>query len=272
MAEEIKTIAIITKADSKEAEEAAARISRILGPKNVVAYAVEPLSIENSQRVKLEDLGRLTLDLAFAVGGDGTTLRAFRFLPYKTPLFSINVGGNRGVLSEKGITSLDESINSLLLGKYFREARIRIQVSAGNITFPAALNDIVLTRTNLTRTPRLSIKLFDDVIDHRMDGIIISTPTGSTGHSFSAGGPVLYEKLEALLLCPIAPLNKMPNLVLPPDKLEIESSQDMSLVIDGQEVFSIAARERLAITRHPHDAKFIRIRTRGIRQFDRLGF
>lgn len=272
MAEEIKTIAIITKADSKEAEEAAARITKILGPKNVVAYAVEPLVIENSQRVKLEDLRMLNLDLAFAVGGDGTTLRAFRFLPYKTPLFSINVGGNRGVLSEKGITSLDESINSLLLGKYFRESRIRIQVSTSSITFPAALNDIVLTRTNLTRTPMLSIKLLDDVIEHRMDGIIISTPTGSTGHSFSVGGPVLYEKLETLLLCPIAPLNKMPNLVLPLDKVEIESSHDMSLVVDGQEVFNVAARERLIINRYPHDAEFIRIRTRGIRQFDRLGF
>jgi NAD+ kinase len=272
MAGKIKTIAMITKADSKEAEEAAARIARILGPKNVVAYTVEPLVIIDSQQVKLEDLRRLDLDLAFAVGGDGTTLRAFRFIPYRTPLFSINVGGNRGVLSEKGITSLDESINSLLLGKYFRESRIRIQVSTNNLTFPAALNDIMLTRTNLTRTPMLSIKLLDDVIEHRMDGIIISTPTGSTGHSFSVGGPVLYEKLETLLLCPIAPLNKMPNLVLPLEKVEIESSHDMSLVIDGQEVFNIAGRERLIINRHPHDAEFIRIRKRGIRQFDRLGF
>ena len=68
----------------------------------------------------------------------------------------------------------------------------------------------------------LSIKMMGDVMEHRMDGIIISTPTGSTGHSFSSGGPVLYEGLESLLLSPIAPLNKMPQLVIPADEIEIK--------------------------------------------------
>ena len=272
MAEVISNIAIMTKTSSIEAEEAAGRIAGVLTGRNIKVYAVYPLIIEGSRPVKAEDLRKLDLDIVFAIGGDGTTLRAFRYIPRETPLLSVNVGGNRGILSETGIDSLDESINAILLGHYFRESRIRIQGFAGKITFPATLNDIVLTRINLTRTPMLSIKMMGDVMEHRMDGIIISTPTGSTGHSFSSGGPVLYEGLESLLLSPIAPLNKMPQLVIPADEIEIKSTNDTNLVVDGQEIFRIAAGDPLKIFRYPYNANFIRIRKRGMRQIVKLGF
>jgi NAD+ kinase len=272
MAESISNIAIITKANSTEAEEAARRITRLVANREFNVYAVSPLTIEDGRPVEAEDLGKLELDIVFAIGGDGTTLRAFRCIPRETPLLSVNVGGNRGILSETGIASLDESINAILLGQYSHEARIRIQGSVGQKIFPAALNDIMVTRVNLTRTPLLSIKLMGDVIEQRMDGIIISTPTGSTGHSFSIGGPVLYEGLESLLLSPIAPMNKMPRLVLPPDEIEVKSTHDLSLVVDGQEIFPIAAGEPLKISRHQYDARFIRIRKRGMRQIVKLGF
>ncbi|MFY9871686.1 MAG: NAD(+)/NADH kinase [Candidatus Nitrosopolaris sp.] len=272
MAEVISNIAIMTKTSSIEAEEAAGRITGVLTGRNIKVYAVYPLIIEGSRPVKAEDLRKLDLDIVFAIGGDGTTLRAFRYIPRETPLLSVNVGGNRGILSETGIDSLDESIKAILLGHYFCESRIRIQGFAGKITFPAALNDIVLTRINLTRTPMLSIKMMGDVMEHRMDGIIISTPTGSTGHSFSSGGPVLYEGLESLLLSPIAPLNKMPQLVIPADEIEIKSTNDTNLVVDGQEIFRIAAGDPLKIFRYPYNANFIRIRKRGMRQIVKLGF
>jgi NAD+ kinase len=270
MAESISNIAIITKANSTEAEEAARRITRLVANRELNVYAVSPLTIEDGRPVEAEDLGKLELDIVFAIGGDGTTLRAFRYIPRETPLLSVNVGGNRGILSETGIASLDESINAILLGQYFHERRIRIQASVGQKIFPAALNDIMVTRVNLTRTPLLSIKLMGDVIEQRMDGI--STPTGSTGHSFSIGGPVLYERLESLLLSPIAPMNKLPRLVLPPDEIEVKSTHDLSLVVDGQEIFPIAAGEPLKISRHQYDARFIRIRKRGMRQIVKLGF
>jgi len=272
MAESISNIAIITKANSIQAEQAALRITEILTGRNIQVYAVSPLMIEGSRPVHAEDLRKIDVDIVFAIGGDGTTLRAFRHIPGDTPLLSVNVGGNRGILSETGIDSLDESVNAILLSHYFHESRIRIQGFVGKITFPAALNDIVVTRLNLTRTPMISIKIMGDVIQHRMDGIIISTPTGSTGHSFSIGGPVLYEGLESLLLSPIAPLNKMPQLVIPADEIEIKSTNDTNLVVDGQEIFRIAADEPLKIFRYPYNANFIRIRKRGMRQIVKLGF
>ena len=272
MAEAISNIAIMTKANSIEAEEAARRITRLLAPRKLTVYAVYPLTIEDILSVKAEDLKKLVLDVVFAVGGDGTTLRAFRHIPPKTAVLSVNVGGNRGILSETGIASLDESINAILLGQYFQESRIRILAATKENTFPAALNDIMIIRLNLTRTPLLSIKLMDHVIEHRMDGLVISTPTGSTGHSFSIGGPVLYERLESLLLSPIAPMNRMPHLVLPPDEIEVKSTHDISLVVDGQEIFRITADEPVKISRHPHDAQFIRMKKRGMRQIVKLGF
>ena len=272
MAEAISNIAIMTKANNNEAEEAARRITRLVAPRKPNIYAVSPLTIQDSRSVEAEDLRKLELDIVFAIGGDGTTLRAFRYIPPETPLLSVNVGGNRGILSETGIASLDESINAILLGQYFHERRIRIQAATGENTFPAALNDIMIIRVNLTRTPLLSIKLMGHVIVNRMDGLIISTPTGSTGHSFSIGGPVLYERLDSLLLSPIAPMNRMPHLVLPPDEIEVKSTHDISLVLDGQEIFRITAGEPLIISRHQYDAQFIRIKKRGMRQIVKLGF
>ncbi|HET7148415.1 MAG TPA: NAD(+)/NADH kinase [Candidatus Nitrosopolaris sp.] len=272
MAGSIDNIAIIAKPNSIEAEQAAKRITRLLAHRVLNVYAVNPMTIEDSRAVEAEDLGKLELDIVFAIGGDGTTLRAFRYIPRETPLLSVNVGGNRGILSEIGIASLDESMNAVLLGQYFHERRIRIQASVGQNEFPAALNDIMVTRVNLTRTPLLSITLMGDVIEQRMDGIIISTPTGSTGHSFSIGGPVLYERLESLLLSPLAPMNKMPRLVLPPDEIEVRSTHDLSLVVDGQETYPIAAGQPLKISRHRYDAQFVRIRKRGMRQIVKLGF
>jgi NAD+ kinase len=272
MAESISNIAIITKTNSSQAEEAALRITEILTGRNIKVCAVSPLMIEGSRPIHAEDLRKLDLDVVFAIGGDGTTLRAFRYIPRDTPLLNVNVGGNRGILSETGIDSLNETINAILVGNYFLESRIRIQGLVGKITFPAALNDIVVTRVNLTRTPMLSIKMMDDMIEHRMDGIIISTPTGSTGHSFSIGGPVLYEGLESLLLSPIAPLNRMPQLVIPAEEVEIKSTTDSNLIVDGQEMFRIAADEPLKIFRYPYNANFIRIRKRGMRQIVKLGF
>jgi NAD+ kinase len=272
MAEPISNIAIITKTDSIQAEEAALRITELLSGRNIKVHAVSPLEIDGSRPIHAEDLRKLDLDVVFALGGDGTILRAFRYIPGDTPLLSVNVGGNRGILSETGIDSLNETINAILVGHYFQESRIRIQGLVDKITFPAALNDIVVTRVNLTRTPTLSIKMMGDVIEHRMDGIIISTPTGSTGHSFSIGGPVLHEGLESLLLSPIAPLNRMPQLVIPADEVEIKSTNDTNLIVDGQEIFRIAAGEPLKIFRYPCNANFIRIRKRGMRQIVKLGF
>jgi NAD+ kinase len=272
MAPNIRNVAIITKIGSGEAYSAAIKVSKLLGKSKVQVHSVFPLVIDDAMPVRPEELKDIKLDLVFAIGGDGTTLRAFRTIPGKVPVFSINSGGHRGILSEIGAESIDEAINAILAGKYVYDSRIRIQASVNGKLFPPVLNDILIIRVSLTRTPLLSIMLMGDKIKQRMDGIVVSTPTGSTGHSFSVGGPVLHEGMSCLILTPVASVNRMPQLVIPVEEILIQSTYESHLIIDGQETFKINADEPIKILRFSNDAIFLRLQKKGMRQLAKLGF
>lgn len=272
MAPEIRTAAIITKIGSAEAEAAARKVTGLLAKSNVRTYSVLPLKIDGALATGIEDLQKVKLDLVFAIGGDGTTLRAFRTISGKVPLFGINSGGHRGILAEIDSSAIDNAIEAIISGRYFYDSRIRIQAFAGNATFPPALNDVLITRVSLTRTPAISIKLMGDEIKQRMDGIVISTPTGSTGHSFSIGGPVLHEGMDCLILSPLASVNRMPQLVMPVEEITIQSSHESHLIVDGQETFKIEPERPVRILRHSDDAVFLRLQKKGMRQLAKLGF
>jgi len=125
---------------------------------------------------------------------------------------------------------------------------------------------------NLTRTPLLSIMLMGDEIKQRMDGIVVSTPTGSTGHSFSVGGPVLHEGMSCLILTPIASVNRMPQVVIPMKEILLRSTHESHLILDGQETFKVHADEPINILRSSDDAVFLRLQKKGMRQLTKLGF
>ncbi|MGI0037623.1 MAG: NAD(+)/NADH kinase [Nitrososphaera sp.] len=272
MAPEIRAVAIITKIGSIEAEEEAVRVTDLLTKAKIMTYSVLPLKLEGAIATGPEDLAKIKLDLIFARGGDGTTLRAFRVIPGKAPLFGINSGGHRGILAEIDSSSIDSAIAAIISGKYFYDSRIRIQAFSGSTAFPPALNDILITRVSLTRTPAMSIKLMGDEIKQRMDGIVISTPTGSTGHSFSIGGPVLHEGMDCLILSPLASVNRMPQLVMPVEEITIQSSHESHLIVDGQETFKVDPERPIRILRYSEDATFLRLEMKGMRQLSKLGF
>lgn len=272
MAPSIRNVIIVTKNGSREAEAAAVKVADLLNRNKVKTYALLPLKIEGSTSVTPADLKDVKLDLVFAIGGDGTTLRAFRSIPGKAPLFSINSGGHRGILSEADASMIGEVIEAIFGGKYFYDSRIRIQAAAGEKVFPPALNDILITRVNLTRTPLVSIGLMGDEIKQRMDGMVVSTPTGSTGHSFSIGGPVLHEGMSCLILSPLASVNRMPQLVIPVEEITIQSTYESHIVVDGQESFTVQADEPIRISRYADDAVFLRLQKKGMRQLSKLGF
>ena len=272
MALNIRNVAIITKIGSSEADSAAIKIATILNRGKINVHSVLPFIIEHAAPIRPDELKDIKLDLVFAIGGDGTTLRAFRKIPGRVPLFSINSGGHRGILSEIDAESIDEAVNMILAGRYFYDCRIRIQASVNGKLFPPVLNDILIVRVNLTRTPLLSVMLMGDEIKQRMDGIVISTPTGSTGHSFSVGGPVLHEGMSCLILTPIASVNRMPQLVIPLEEILIRSTHDSHLILDGQETFKVHADESINILRFSDDAVFLRLQKKGMRQLTKLGF
>ena len=219
-----------------------------------------------------QDLRKEKLDLVVTLGGDGTTLRAFRNLENEVPLLTINVGGNRGILSEITLEQIDTAIKQIIDGKIFLDKRTRVIASCGGEEFPPALNEIFINRKNLTKTAEIEIKFQNDTVKQKMDGVIIATPSGSTGHSFSLGGPILHETLDVLIITPVAPVYRLESIVVPDEKIEVISSHDCNIVMDAQVVKSAGFEEPITIKKYKKQAVFVRLKKRGLRQMNRLGF
>lgn len=273
MTSNIRNVAILTKNHTLVATESKEYITKLLIEKNIEVYPIPSFEISDFPTLQYKFGPTLEkIDLIISIGGDGTTLRAFRFYPSNVPVFSINVGGTRGILSEIKIDAIAESINMIIEGNFFYDERIRIQVSYLDKLFPPALNDVLLFRSDLTRTPSITITYRGDKIIQRMDGLLISTPTGSTGHSISLGGPIVHEESDCLTINPIAPINKLPQLVVPVDEILVSSNYKLDLIVDGQDRFSIDPDQTISVKRFPINARFIRLKKRGLRQIEKLGF
>lgn len=269
----LKKVAIVSKVGSKESEEAARDVARKFLAKKSLVYTISPIEVEGAKKIdSLGDLKQEKLDLVVTLGGDGTTLRVFRYLENDTPILTINVGGNRGILSEITIDEIDNAINQILKDNFFLDKRIRVVASCGGKEFPPALNEIYISRTNLTKTAEIEIKFQNDTIKQKMDGVIIATPSGSTGHSFSLGGPILHESLDVLIITPVAPVYRLESIVVPDEKIEIISSHDCNIVMDAQVVKSAGYEEPIIIKKYKKPAVFIRLKKRGLRQMSKLGF
>jgi NAD+ kinase len=212
------------------------------------------------------------LDLAVTLGGDGTTLRTFRNLANEVPLLTINVGGNRGILSEITLDQVDTAIEQIISDKVWLDKRTRVVASCNKEEFAPALNEIYLNRQNLTKTSEFEIKFQNDTVKQKMDGIIVSTPSGSTGHSHSLGGPILHESLDVLIITPVAPVRGLPSIVVPDEKIEIICSHDCNIVMDAQVIKSAGFGEPITIKKYKKPAVFVRLKKQGLRQMSKLGF
>ncbi len=269
----LQKVAVVSKVGSKNSEQAAKDVTKKLLAKKVTVFTISPIKVEGAKQMDtLEELKKEKLDLVITLGGDGTTLRAFRNLENETPILTINVGGNRGILSEITIEEIDDAIEQILKNNFFLDKRIRVVASCGGKEFPPALNEIYITRTNLTKTAEIKIKFQDDIVKQKMDGVIIATPSGSTGHSFSLGGPILHESLDVLIITPVAPVYRLASMVVPDEKIEIICSHDCNIAMDAQVVKAVGYEEPIIIRKYKNHAVFLRLKKRGLRQMSKLGF
>ncbi|MEX0862297.1 NAD(+)/NADH kinase [Nitrosopumilus sp.] len=269
----LQKVAVVSKVGSKDSEQAAIDVTKKLLAKKVTVFTISPIQVEGAKQIEtLEELKKEKLDLAITLGGDGTTLRVFRNLDNETPILTINVGGNRGILAEITIEEIDKAIDEILKDNFFLDKRTRVVASCGGKEFPPALNEIYITRTNLTKTAEIKIKFQDDIVKQKMDGMIIATPSGSTGHSFSLGGPILHESLDVLILTPVAPVYRLASLVVPDEKIEITCSHDCNIAMDAQVVKTVGYEEPITIKKYKKPAVFVRLKKRGLRQMSKLGF
>jgi NAD+ kinase len=214
----------------------------------------------------------IDLDLAIAIGGDGTTIKTFRTLPPGIPVLCINAGGTRGILSEVSKDSVSSIVDPLLNGHFFLDRRVRLVAQIGDEISVPVLNDYVMMRSDLTKTPLFYLSINDNGYSQKMDGMIVSTPTGSTGHSLSNGGPILQEHLECMLVTPIGSVNRLPSFVLPLMSITISANHDLKLIMDGQIVKDIQKNQPIKITKYHYDAMFLRFNKNDTRQMNKLGF
>ena len=269
----LRRVAIVSKVGSRESEAVAVKVAGMFLAEGSTVYTISPADADGAQRVEvLEDLKDVRLDLVVTLGGDGTTLRTFRSLENQAPILTINVGGNRGILSEITIDEIEGAIRQIRQGKFFLDRRTRLVASVGGKDLPPALNEVYISRTNMTKTAEIEIRFRNDTIRQKMDGLIVATPSGSTGHSFSLGGPILHESLDVLILTPVAPVYRLASLVVPDQKVEVICSHDCRVVMDAQVIQNAGYGEPITIRRHKRPAVFIRLKKRGLRQMSKLGF
>lgn len=178
-------------------------------------------------------------DFVFVIGGDGTILKAARFYSeYETPIFGINLG-RLGFLSQASAENIEEAVKKILSGDYKIEKRMMLK--ANNYT---ALNDFVIKGGLTGRTSRFTLEINDKfVCEYLADGIIISTPTGSTAYGMAAGGPVLAPETDVIAIVPICPhtFSARPIVVSGNDVIRICpcKNNEYTVSADGQIVFSL---------------------------------
>jgi NAD+ kinase len=199
--------------------------------------------------VPQKDLSK-TSDIILTMGGDGTILSAARIVRDSgKPIIGINLGG-LGFLTEISIEDLYEKMEKIIQGDFTIEKRMVLQVhviEGGEKKSYFALNDVVLDRGGSPRVIKADVTIDDEFFNtYVSDGIIVSTPTGSTAYSLSAWGPIVVPSLESIILNPICPhsLTARPTVIPAESKVVLKIRQDdsMSLLsIDGQENIRISS-------------------------------
>ncbi|WGK65530.1 NAD kinase [Croceiramulus getboli] len=206
-------------------------------------------------------------DLFFSIGGDGTILRTVTYVrDLGIPIVGINTG-RLGFLATVQKDAIEQSINRILDGSYKISERSLVAIQTnpasseiGHLNF--ALNEIAVTRKNTTAMISVSCSLNgEELTNYWADGLIISTPTGSTGYSLSCGGPVLTPDTASFILTPIAPhnLNARP-LVVPDDTeitLEVSGREDAYMVSLDSRIATLPEHTRIKISKAPFTIKMV---------------
>ncbi|MEN8177454.1 MAG: NAD(+) kinase [Pseudomonadota bacterium] len=207
-------------------------------------------------------------DLVIVVGGDGTMLHAARSLAlHDTPLLGINLG-RLGFLTDITPAEIRPKLNQILAGHYEEEERFLLRLNMGDESKInggiRAFNDIVLHKWNIARMIEFETYINGQLVNsQRSDGLIVSTPTGSTAYALSGGGPLMYPSMNALLLVPICPhtLSNRPIVVDGESEIEIhlarEHAEGVQLTCDGQVTLPVMEGEIIRIRKDENRVRLI---------------
>lgn len=253
MEKNFEKIGIIYNSDIKETENLAKKISEKILNSEIFSHA------------QLKD----DINLAIAIGGDGTFLKCARFYSEKNiPLLGFNVG-RLGYLAQAKPNEIDFVIDKLKNSDFIIENRLMLKAKD-----KIALNDIVIKGINCARTATLDLYINDKKLcSYVADGLIISTPTGSTAYSLSAGGPIVSPLIDCFLIIPICPhtLNMRPVIVPSNEKITVkmhDNDEKLYVSCDGQVDFTI--ENEITIEKNENYAKLLILNQQKDRFYDIL--
>jgi NAD+ kinase len=267
-----KTVGLVARYDKKKALKLAEDLTEHLTNKGLKVFIEDTLSGKVNTKAEPIPLTQMKTDFIITIGGDGTILRTVAAIPKpEPPLLTINMG-IRGFLTEvepkQAFTAVDKCLN----GEYRIEKCMKLSTKADGITFPDALNEVVVTHDEPAKL--LYMRILKDkkpILTCQADTLIISTQTGSTGYSLSAGGPVLDPDVNSFVLTPICPLTDFRPVVFPAETsltVEADRPRSMLVLIDGQHTQLVRSKlPSVTVTRSKHETSFIRF---GENFYDRL--
>ena len=259
-----KSVGLVARCDKKQALELAKEVAEYLKNKGLEIYIEDATAEKINMQAKTVPLKNMKTDFIITIGGDGTILRTCLAVPKSKPILAINMGV-RGFLTEvepkEAYSALDRTLN----GDFKIEKCTKLAVSTDGKALPDALNDVVISAGEPSKILYTQIYKDDEpILKCQADGLIVSTQTGSTGYSLSAGGPVLDPEMEAFVLTPICSLTVFRSIVFSADsKVTIEAirPKEVLVLIDGNYRQVVTSKNpTLTITRSQNVASFIRFK------------
>ncbi len=262
----MKVVGVTANTEKVRAAEAVAAVCAE-ARKNGFDVIADPEAAKLAKNVERSESIYSEADAIVALGGDGTMLRATRELDgADKPILGVNIG-SLGFLTSIGLNDVARAFADIAAGKYILSGRalascavLRSGVSVGAYR---ALNDVVVTNASPSRVVTLDVAVDDDEgASFVGDGLIVATPSGSTGHSLSAGGPVVHPGVEALILSLICPqtLSSRPMVVPAESVVRIRvtsSSGRVMLTMDGQVSLSLETGDTIEVSKSTDSVKFI---------------
>lgn len=214
------------------------------------------------------------LDLLLVLGGDGTLLalaKAIAEADLDIPLLAVNFG-SLGFLTEITRPEIYASLDAVLNGRATHDERMMLRAvatRAGGVSTHLALNDVVFTRTALSRMIDLAVSVGDQFVTSvKADGLIVASPTGSTAYNLAAGGPIVHPAMDALVLTPIAPhtLTNRPIVIPAEREVRVKSTGtnagNVYVTVDGQTGFEMEEGDEVAISRATRPLRLVRASAR----------
>ncbi len=264
---EIKCVGVVVKPNHKEAWATACELSEWLEKRGIalIGKPHEEAERVNAEKCEIDTVQsekfKSEADLIVVLGGDGTMLSTARLTGNREVLvLGINYG-SLGYLTEFRIEEMFAALEEILSGKYELDRRVMLEIEhlRGEevIGKGRVLNDVVINKAALARIIEIEVSLNHLFVNSfRADGLIIATPTGSTAYNLSAGGPIVYPSMEAVVLTPICPFTLTNRPIVIPDDAEINltlknESDGVALTLDGQIGYSMKTGDTVSIRKSP---------------------